>query len=268
MDKIFAKEIISLKESHDDILKDDATVSEMRRKIKEGSIYVFKNAYPKDKINKIKQYLCTVGQNSIPNYMKIEKDCPNSHRINIWDERAYVLACMHQFAFFPWNQDIFCLFDCFKQMYHLRNLLSGNPKNKFLGLEPEDDCIGRITFQFYPSGIGGMNKHQDPIGHHQLAIPIMQMSTKGEDFHKGGNFMEGKNGEKIMTDDLTSCGDIVYFNASIPHGVDTIDPGHKVDWFSFKGRWMVIFAVNKLFGTVEVDDALDLVKKEKVAALV
>jgi hypothetical protein len=258
---MFAKDLIYLN-NHDLVLENNSKINEIREGIKDGQVYIFKNVLPKEKIALIKNYLTQVGQNSLPNYKKIEAGCPNFHRINIWDARSYVLCCFHQFTFFPWNQDIFSMFNLFKKAYELRNLVNGNPREKFLGIEPEDGCIGRLSFQFYPSGAGGMNKHLDPVDHHQLAVPMMMMTKKGIDFNKGGAFVEKENGQRLIIDDFTDYGDIVYFNAQIPHGVDKIDPDSELNWLSFKGRWIVIFAVNKLFNNANIKDAVDLEKEE------
>ena len=94
----------------------------------------------------------------------------------------------------------------------------------FLGNKPEDGCTSRIAFQFYPSSQGGLNKHRDPVDYHQLSVPILIMSKKGKDFHEGGLYIEKASKEKIYLDDITEPGDVIYFNAEVPHGVDIIDP--------------------------------------------
>lgn len=257
---MFAKSINYIND-HSSVLENNSRINEICDGIKDGHVYVFKNVIPREKITLIKKYLVQIGQNSLPNYRKIELGCPNFHRINIWDSRAYVQCCFHQFAFFPWNQDVFSLFNLFKEVYQCRNLINGNPKQKFLGIEPEDGCIARLSFQFYPKGTGGMNKHIDPIDHHQLAVPMMVMTKKGDDFSEGGAFLEKENNQKMVLDDFTDYGDIIYFNAQIPHGVDKIDPGSEVDWLSFKGRWVLLFAVNKLFDNTKINNAVDLQKQ-------
>ena len=131
-------------------------------------------------------------------------------------------------------------------------------KDKYLGVAPEDDCTSRVAFQFYPKSIGGLNKHRDPVDYHQLCVPIMIMSEKGKDFHKGGVFVEGANGEHILLDDISEPGDVVYFNAQVAHGVERIDPDKAEDWLSFEGRWMMLFAVNKLSSNSQIQNSIDL----------
>lgn len=257
---MFVKEVHYLN-NHDEVLNAPSMLDDVRSSIKNGDVFVFKNVYPKGKLLTIREYLIKVGQSSLPNYMKIEEGCPNFHRMNVWDKRSYVLACFHQFVFFPWNQDLFNFFELFKPVYNFRNIINSLPKNKFLGVEAEDGCTARLAFQFYPRGIGGMNEHIDPIDFHQLTVPMMIMSTKGKDFYSGGAYLEKSNDEKIVLDDIADCGDVIYFNAGIPHGVDKIDPDCKVDWYSFSGRWMLLFAVNKLFDNAKIDNAVDLEEK-------
>ncbi len=256
---MFAREIRTMG-CIDDILADRVVIETMRARIAYGDVYIIREAAPKEAIWQIKNYLEGVGKNSLPNYQAIEAGCPNFHRLNHHDERAYLNGCFHQFSFFPWNQDVFNFFDLFRKGYYLKNLINNIQKDKFLGREPQDDCIARLSFQFYPSGVGSLNKHSDPVDHHQMAVPILIMSKKGQDFQSGGAYLEKEGGSKIFVDDIADVGDLVLFNAIIPHGVETIDPEENVEWLSFEGRWMMIFATNKLSGNTVIANALDLEK--------
>ena len=253
----FAKKIHFLN-NISDVISDKELIKEMSENIRRGDAYVLKKVIDTNTINDIIEYLENIGRNSIPNYQKIEYGCSNFHRINKRDERSHVKGCFHQFVFFPWNQDFFDFFELTKTAYKLKNLLSGLPENKFLGKKPEDGCTSRIAFQFYPSSQGGLNKHRDPVDYHQLSVPILIMSKKGKDFHEGGLFIEKASKEKIYLDDITEPGDVIYFNAEVPHGVDKIDPQKTYKWTDFNGRWMLLLAINKLFDNESIADAQEL----------
>ena len=221
---------------------------------------VIKGTISKYKIQQIIQYLKRIGSNSLPNYIPIEKNCPNFHRINMNDERAYVEGCFHQFSFFPWNQDLLHLFELFKDVYHLKNSINDQPIGKYLGKELEQDCIARLSFQFYPAGAGYLNKHQDPVGDNQLAVPILIMSQKGKDFTSGGLYAMTSTKGKLYADEIAEPGDIVLINPKLPHGVDIIDSETEPNWLTFNGRWMMIAATNKMQGSNIVADAIDIEK--------
>jgi len=250
-------------ENYKELLLEPNSIMKVRNDILDGDLYILKNAVDKNYVLNIREYLIGIGRGSLPNYHSINVNAPNFHRINIWDDRAFVKGCFHQFTFFPWNQDIFRVFDKTKEIYHLKNLINNQPKGKFLGPEPEDGCTARLSFQFYPKAIGGLNKHSDPVDHHQLTVPSLIMSKKGEDFHSGGVYVEDSSSTKIYLDDICEIGDVVFFNAQVPHGVDRIDEDKEEDWFSFEGRWMMIFATNKLFNNDEIHDAVDLEADDK-----
>ena len=57
--------------------------------------------------------------------------------------------------------------------------------------------------------------------------------------------------------------DVVFFNAQVPHGVDVIDNDKEEDWLTFEGRWMMIFATNKLYNNNQIQDAIDLEADDK-----
>jgi hypothetical protein len=254
---MFARTIRTL-ENHRAALRDAKAIDSIRAHIRKGDAYVARGVFPAPLVERIREYLAGVGRNSLPNYAPIAAGCPNFHRLNDADERSYVKGRFHQFSFFPWNQDVFNLFELSREVYYMRNLLSGNRKDRFLGRTPEDGCAARLSFQFYPRGVGGMNKHRDPVGPHQLVVPTLVMSRKGEDFSDGGAFVESRGGRRTCLDDVARVGDVVYFNAQVPHGVETIDPGAEPDWLSFRGRWVLLFAINKLSGNAAVADAVDL----------
>ena len=254
---MFAKDI----HYFDDIpatLTDEKNVANMREMILDGHSFIGRKFMTEDRIAAIRRYLEGIGSSSLPNYHPVETGCPNFHRIDRWDPRAHVRACVHSFSFFPWNHDVFGLFDVFKPIYQLKNLLSGIPADSFLGPEPEKGCTARMSFQYYPSGMGGLNKHEDPFNYHQSTVPVMIMSQKGKDFTVGGSYVEREGGELFMLDDVCDAGDVIFFNAQCNHGVEKIDPDEEVDWLSQKGRWIALFAVNKVSGNTDIEDSTDL----------
>jgi hypothetical protein len=249
-------------ENYELLLNDSEYANKVKVEITEGAVYIAKKVIPAKKVEEYKNYLRNIGQSSLPNYQPIELGTGNFHRMNRWDERAYVKGCFHQFVFYPWNQDVFNLFEMAKPVFQIKNVLSGNHPNRFMGPNGEDDCITRLAFQFYPKGLGGLNKHQDPVDHHQLTVPIMTMSKKGTEFKEGGAFVELSNGKKVFVDDVSEPGDVIFFNARMTHGVDIIDPKEKEDWISFEGRWMLLFAINKVAGNNQIANAVDLEAKK------
>jgi hypothetical protein len=110
----------------------------------------------------------------------------------------------------------------------------------------------------YPRGGGYLNRHADPVDYHQLTVPIMQLSKKGDDFESGGLYVEMADGSDLILDDIAEWGDVVYFNAQCPHGVAPIDPDAAMRWHDYQGRWMLLFAVNRLAGNASIANAVDL----------
>lgn len=258
--KIFARDVHTIP-FHDVNLHDDTTIHEMRTNIKAGDSYIFTGASNRQQLQPIREYLIKIGQNSLPNYQAIERGAPNFHRINDMDPRAYVKGCFHQFSFFPWNQDVFNFFTQFQKIYYLKNRLSCLPADIFLKQEPEKDCIARLSFQFYPVGGGVLNSHADPFDHHQLTVPVMMMSKKGEDFQHGGGYVMTPDQQKILLDDICDWGDVTFFNAQVVHGVAEIDPEKPRHWLDFEGRWIMLFAVNKLAGNTAISNSVDFETK-------
>jgi hypothetical protein len=240
------------------LLRDEMSLASVRADIAAGDVYIARHQIDAELIAEMRAYLEGIGRGSLPNYAPIEAGAPNFHRMNRSDARAYVPGCFHQFVFFPWNQDPFDLFTACAPVYYMKNRLSGLPADKFLGIKPEDGCTARLAFQVYPRGGGYLARHADPVDHHQLTVPIMQMTRKGTDFHTGGLFVQMSDGRDLVIDDIAEPGDVVYFNAACPHGVAPIDPDSPMRWTTFAGRWMLLFAVNRLAGNTAIGNAVPL----------
>jgi hypothetical protein len=260
--KIFARNPVEI-DDISSVIKDPALTLKIRDDILLGDIYFVRDFCTKNEIDKLIAYLISVGKGSLPNYYEISSNCPNHHRLSMNDERAYVPGCFHQFNFFPWNQDVFSLFERFRKIFFLKNLLGGIRQDKFLGLHPEEGCTARLAFQFYPSGRGVLARHADPVDYHQLVVPTLLLSKKGDDFVTGGAFAERADGSKIDLDDLVGLGGVAFFNARIVHGVDLIDSRDSTDWLSFQGRWMLLFAVNRLHSNTDIPNSETLANDGK-----
>jgi hypothetical protein len=239
-------------------LSEPQYVSTIRQEIQNGAVGVVRQFLDASTVAQLREYLSSIGRSSIPTYEPIDIGKPNFHRLNYSDERAHVKGCFHQFVFYPWNQDVFNLFALLGDLFRLKNLISRNPQDRFLGRLGENGMISRIAIQFYPSGKGFLNRHQDPTGDHQLTVPTIVLSDKSSDFIAGGAFIEDEFGYRTYLDDYTSLGDVVFFDSRTTHGVELIDPGSNSHWLDFKGRWSCLIATNKVASNDQVNDAIDL----------
>jgi hypothetical protein len=249
--------------SVESLLENAAERERMITAAHEQTVCITRGALASDFVREVIDYLSQVGRNSLPSRYPTLPGCPNHHRVYQWDELSYVKGCYHQFSFFPWNEDVFELFENLGPTYRLRNLLNGLAPESYLGRAPQDDCIARISFQFYPRGKGAMNKHSDPVDVHQKVVPILILSKRGRDYEEGGLYYEAPDGTRVWADEVAEPGDVVWSYAQTPHGVEMIDPGAKPDWLSFRGRWSAIVAVNKMVTNTKIGDAVELTSTSK-----
>jgi hypothetical protein len=258
MTSVPATELHRLDRTVDEVLDGPDLIDSMRSDIAEGAVYVVPSGIDGSLLLELRHYLARVGRSSLPSYHPIEVGAPNSHRMNDDDERSYVKGRFHQFSFYPWNQDMFGLFELLKPAYQLKNMLSGLPPTSFLGRTPENGCTARLAAQFYPKGGGGLNLHTDPVDRHQLTVPTLELSQRGTDFSSGGIFVTRADGSVLDAQKHLNTGDLLFFNAATPHGVETVDDGEPLAWYRFEGRWIVILAVNRLQSTADIADSEDL----------
>jgi hypothetical protein len=260
------KKNISYIKNTKDLLDNDSMILEYQNKIKNGGIIIIKNLFKKKKINQLKKYLIKIGQNSLAQYQPVKIGAPNHHRIINEDPRSIVRGAFHQFSFYRWNQDLMDVFSIFEKGFWIKNILSNRNKKDFLKIESnfDNNFVARVSIQFYPSGIGYLNEHSDPVGEHQISAPLVVMSDKGpkKDFLTGGSYFYGKNKKKFYIEDIANIGDLVIYDSSLPHGVELIDEKNKDnDWSDFNGRWTAVLATNKVEGSSAIRNSIDLQKK-------
>lgn len=228
--------------------------------LEKNKIVIIKNVLPKKKCFIIVKYLSNLISSSIPNFQQIRVGAPNNYRVNFEDKRAIVQGNFHQFSFFPWNQDIFNFYKLFNDIFVFKNRINKLKDHKFFNPKNNKDCTIRLSFQFYPKKNGFLNMHQDPVSYHQKYLMILALSRKGKEFKKGGLFtIIGKN--KINLDNYSDYGDLIFFKADLAHGVDKIDPDANYNPLKGNGRWMALFATNKLPKNKKIKDSKDNQKK-------
>jgi hypothetical protein len=220
--------------------------------------YIIKNFYEIDFILKIKEYLHLVGTSSLPSYHSISEGSSDFHRIVNEYPGSAVKSICHQYLFHNWNQNQFDFFKVFEELFFLKNVLSGFEKNMFLKNRPSDDFVVRIAFQHYPVGGGYFSEHSDPVGAHQLVVPILQLSTKNDDYNEGGLYLVDGTGQQVPIDDVAQTGDLILFNGEVKHGVVPIDPYDRIDWSNKRGRWMCIISTIKTPSNKKTPDPLQI----------
>jgi hypothetical protein len=242
----------------DEIPDDESVIREMETSLRAGDVWVLRSTFDREWLLRVREYLAKVATNSLPNYQPILQDAPNFHRV-YGDERSYVQGRFHQWSFFPWNLDVFALFEKFAPIYHLNNRINGWPKERYLGLKAEGGCIARLTFQAYPRGGGYIARHLDAAGPHKFTTITVCLSQKGEDYQTGGLYLgRGEGAPDLDVDALLNIGDVTVMHSELEHGVGTIDPEADLDWLAMRGKWTLVMAVNKLADTDEVPNSAQL----------
>ena len=171
--------------------------------------------------------------------------CENHRQVH-WDHPSQIVpAKFLSWSYYPWNSDSKEIFTHLEKLFILRNLLGGLDKYEYLK-KTDGIATARVAVQFYPSGLGYMATHQDPLNVHQIAIPTILLSDYGKNYSNGGFFALDENNKKVSLDEHLSFGDLTLFHTSIPHGVELIKHAdiHRESNSIENGRLMLIAAVN------------------------
>ena len=149
-----------------------------------------------------------------------------------------------------WQEDIYQMHDIFKQLIAIRNKLMSKPIN-FASDTIEEGLWTAARIHQYPVGGGFIQGHKDRTQAavaNQAELNYYQvfaiLSQKGEDFERGGGFIENE-GKRIIIDDYISPGDVVIYDGSSHHGVEDIDPHKVLDLETFSGRLSTFVSLYK-----------------------
>tara|TARA_B110001452_G_scaffold101360_1_gene84097 strand:- start:3211 stop:3975 length:765 start_codon:yes stop_codon:yes gene_type:complete len=204
--------------------------------------FVVKQFYPKEDILKIRNDVYESGKKTEPSWHACFDECPDFHRIHNNYPQAYVKAIMHAYYHHGYYSSNDKLFDCFSEIFDLKNYLAGEPQGSYIKNIPSRFFIARVNVHNYPKGGGYQAQHIDPISKFAKIQTIVQASEFGNDFKSGGVYAKlSEQGEKFYIDPHTEVGDLIVLSPSVLHGVGEIDAEiEEINWNENSGRWMIM----------------------------
>lgn len=106
----------------------------------------------------------------------------------------------------------------------VRNFILELPALSGIAFSPDRYGL-MVTTSYYPPTHGWMQMHNDgthtgkPLVHH-----IVPLTFKGTHYREGGMEVVGRDGKTVDLDSLFAEGDVVFYDASLNHGVKKIIP--------------------------------------------
>ena len=203
-----------------------------------GDVYILKQAFQKDYLQKLKYKLHQHSQNTPQSFHKMLDGCPDFHRVidPILAKNYSLRAIKHSYYFFPWNSDPFNLFKIINEKWRVFKFLGGFSADAYEKNIPSTGVVDRLQIAQYASGVGELELHSDPYLNQKVGISVI-MSKRGEDYKIGGTYILNSNKEKIDIENDLDVGDIYFAYPTVLHGVEVIDKGQEVNWNSLNGRW-------------------------------
>lgn len=222
----------------------------IRHKIKKNGFYTIKHFFSKKEVSSLKKEFNDL-------YHSINLLPPHSNKI----KKGFVKNPFKKMAIGatngigdPYAQFLITTYLSSNSKFHpllssaaikiikIRNSLLGIDLN--YGLGSNDKFWNAQRIHFYPSGGGFMVQHKDShfpkilrkdnLSFLQCCILLSNKGTK-KCFTKGGFFIISNN-RKVYLENINSAGNLVFFDGSITHGVDTIDPDILLNLDSSRGR--------------------------------
>jgi hypothetical protein len=208
--------------------------------IRRYDVYIVRSYCERESVLAFNEFLKTIRHASEPSWHPCLDGCPDYHRINDEYPKSYVRAKMHSYYFHRWNLNR-RVFQHFKEVFEIKNVLSGTDKDAHYDNVPSDGVISRIVSHQYPRGGGYLQEHVDPVNPFSLIQTIIQSSDYGVDYQQGGLYIrETEIAEPVFLDPHTRMGDMVVASPDVRHAVAPIDPNIALDWSKEDGRRMIL----------------------------
>ena len=222
--------------------------------VNNGDIVVFKNFEKSKTCKEIIKYVHGIILNNLEIMTPIDHNCNNYVRFSQSDPRAVVPIYCNSVSFFQWNRDLFEFFNRYGDCYRLKNLIAGANSERYLNRVVEGGCTSRIACHFYPEGKGYLGAHTDPIGNHQEITSTLILDVG----KSHGYYVIKENNEKWYFEHDLEVGDFYIGHPTLIHGVDTSGQEKDFDPLSSKGRWGLLFPVNKIVTNTEIADSVNI----------
>jgi len=207
-----------------------------------GDAFIFKGAYTREFLDRLKEKAFAWGQKSPSQFHKIFDGVPDFHRVvdpEIAESYSFK-AVRHVYYFFPWNDDPLGFNEELYQRIRTLKYIGGFDFSEYETNIPSNGIIDRFVISHFPKGVGMIETHSDPYVF-QRTIMVAAMSKRGEDYQSGGVYFVNKNNEKVDLEGQLDVGDYYLAFPTVQHGVEPIDPGETVNWDTMEGRWWVGF---------------------------
>lgn len=220
--------------------RDEKFADEFVDSVYSGDAYIFRNVFAPDRLRALRNEIYEYGKRTPSVSTKVLDGCPDGHVFTDTSTRTSGYQVVdHSYYFFRWNSDPLGLYTMYKEIWGIFKTMSGNDAGAFEKNIPSQGLVDRIQVIHYPSGAGKITTHSDPPQGVQKMLIGTPMTESGKDYQKGGFFLLNEKKEPVNFESQIELGSITSVFPGMFHGVDVIDPGHKIDLDSNKGRWYI-----------------------------
>ncbi|MAH84081.1 MAG: hypothetical protein CBB68_07020 [Rhodospirillaceae bacterium TMED8] len=134
-------------------------------------------------------------------------------------------CCMYRAYDFLWNRPIDVTTRSIGlKLHRLRNCVAES--QSLDGELIREDRYGiYITTSYYPPNYGWLAEHRDHADGRRHWHFMLLMTMKKKSYEDGGLFLINRSGTKTDIDSLVRPGDVIFFDGTLPHGVEPVSGG-------------------------------------------
>ena len=220
-------------------------ISEFVHSFHGGEVYIFTNAFNPKALTDFKSRAIEWGKKQESREPRIVEKVEDYRSRRDWhseDHGPGYSSTYDMMHFFRWNDDPIGGYELFDSQYRIQRIISGYEIDSMDSNSPDNDVIDRVEVSHYPTGVGGIAWHSDPIQATRFALTV-NLNRFGLDYEVGGFAVGTGDGNVLPIDPMIEAGSLVGFLPSVCHGVEIIDPHLSADWSAQSGRWYVAISM-------------------------
>lgn len=217
---------------------DAAFIRDFVRSAYGGDVYIFTNAYAPSVLAELKEASFRWATTQTAQEPPLVNGVSNYRSRRDWhaEEKGGYSSTYDMLHFYRWNSDPLGVFSLLGEQYRLLRAISGFAPDDVAKNLPSDGIVDRVEISHYPTGVGGIAFHSDPLMAQKFQLTLT-LTEFGKDYKRGGFAVGSKDGKIVQLEPQAPIGSMFGFLPSICHGVEVIDPDLPTDWDGPTGRW-------------------------------
>ena len=212
------------------MLIDKNNLIKIKEDLSSKGFYIYKNLIDKQPFQNIQSFWIEYFNNLKKSHLQkvIWKPYLGEKNKNTYSSDKN--QCLYRIYDFYWNKPIHK--ETKKIVYELGDFVNKSlMENKHLTNQINENNFGLYcSVSHYPTNEGYLISHSDKLlNENKLYHHLIPLTFRSKHYESGGLFIYDKNNNKIDIEEIVEEGDVIFYDGSLKHGVETIKGNNELN---------------------------------------